>query len=266
MPPPGKIDTMDLLTTSDGVSIAYHTFWAPSPLPGLPTVVLQHGFAADTEANWLRPGVIDALLAAGRNVIAVDARGHGYSDKPHDPAYYGEARMAQDLSELFTALGLPEVDLVGYSMGGIIGLLTATGDARVRRLVVGGIGAGVVEIGGVDTRSIDRTALAAALRADDVATIADPASRAFRLFADSTGADRLALAAHTDSVHTRGVAFERITARTLVLVGDADPLATRPHVLADAIPGAVFCVIPGDHLGAVAAREFAPTIVQFVTE
>lgn len=257
---------MDLLTTSDGVSIAYHTFWPAQPAPDLPPVVLQHGFAADTVMNWLRPGVVDALLAAGRQVISVDARGHGESDKPHDPASYGEARMAQDLVELWDSLALAQVDLAGYSMGGIVALHVAAADPRIRRMVVGGIGAGAVAIDGDDTRHVDRTALAAALRADDAATIADPATRAFRVFADSTGADRLALAAHAESGRRTAVALERITATTLVLAGDADPLARHPDVLAGAIPGAVFCLIPGDHLGAVGSAQFAPTIVQFLAE
>jgi pimeloyl-ACP methyl ester carboxylesterase len=266
MPWCGKNDLMDLLTTSDGVSIAYHTFWPTNLMPGLPPVVLQHGFAADSVANWLRPGVVDALLAAGRHVIAVDARGHGQSDTPHDPAFYGESRMADDLSELFTALELPEVDLVGYSMGAIVSLVLASQDHRVRRLIAGGVGAGVAEMGGVDSRHLELSALAAALRADDIASITDPVARSFRQFAESTGADRFALAAQAESVHQRSIPLERITARSLVLVGDADPLAVRPHVLANAIPGALFCVIPGDHLGAVGAAEFAPTIVQFLGE
>ena len=266
MPWCGKNDVMDLLTTSDGVSIAYHTFWPATPLPGVPPVVLQHGFAADSEANWLRPGVVDALLAAGRHVVAVDARGHGQSDTPHDPAFYGESRMADDLSELFTALGFTEVDLVGYSMGAIVSLVLASRDHRVRRLIAGGIGAGVVERGGVDSRHIELAALAAALRADDIASITNPVARSFRQFAEFTGADRFALAAQAESVHQDAIPLERITARSLVLVGDADPLAVRPHVLANSIPGALFCVIPGDHLGAVGAAEFAPTIVQFLGE
>ncbi len=160
--------------TGDGVAVAYHSFPADRPAPGLPTVVLQHGFAADTVANWVRPGVVAALHAAGRDVIGVDARGHGASDKPHDPACYGEGRMARDLVELFDSLGLESLDLVGYSMGAIISLITATTERRIRRLVVGGIGAGVAEMGGVDRRRLDTTALAAALRADDPATIENP--------------------------------------------------------------------------------------------
>ena len=48
------------------------------------------------------------------------------------------------------------------------------------------------------------------------------------------------------------------------MAGDADPLAVRPQVLADAIPGARVAVVPGDHLGAVRTPVFAGALVGFL--
>jgi pimeloyl-ACP methyl ester carboxylesterase len=254
---------MERFTTGDGIAIAYHQF-PSSADDGRPLVVLQHGFAADSSLNWVRPGVVAALNAAGRSVIAVDARGHGHSDKPHDPSFYGEGRMSQDLTELIDSLGVRSFDLVGYSMGAIVAAITATRDPRVRRLVLGGIGASVAELGGVDSRRVASPALAAALRADDASAVTDPVTASFRRFADTTGADRRALAAQVERVHRTAIALGSIEAPTLVLVGDRDLLATRPEVLVAAIPGARLEVIPGDHLGAVGAPGFAPAIVRFL--
>ena len=120
--------------TSDGVGIVWHEWGAE--LAG-PPVVLHHGFGASAKLNWLGAGVIAALTAAGRRVIALDARGHGESDKPHDPAFYGEDRMARDVSELIDHLGFPEFDLVGYSMGAIVSLIAGSREPRIRRLVIG---------------------------------------------------------------------------------------------------------------------------------
>jgi pimeloyl-ACP methyl ester carboxylesterase len=245
----------------DGIEVAVHRWGVPGERP---PVVLQHGFAADSIRNWQASGVVDALLADGREVVAVDARGHGASDKPHDPARYGERAMAADLAEVADVLGMERFDLAGYSMGAIVSLLLAGTDRRVRRLVVGGIGAGVVERGGVDTRAIGNAALVAALEADDPTSITNPMTAAFRAFADLTGADRLALAAHARVVHAEPLPLRDIAAPTLVVAGDADVLAVRPQVLADAIPGARLVTVPGDHLGAVASPVFAGALVGFL--
>ena len=247
--------------SSDGLRIAYDDEGTDTSRP---PVVLHHGFAASGFLNWVAPGVVRALVASGRRVVNIDARGHGRSDKPHEPSFYGETRMAGDISTLIDTLGVDEIDLVGYSMGAIVALIVASQEPRVRRLVVGGIGAGVVERGGVDTRALDPRLLAEAMRADDPATIADPAAKQFRVFAESTGADRLALAAQVAAVHRQPIALEQISAPTLVLAGRDDQLAVRPQVLASAIRRAQLLVIDGDHLGAVAVPAFAPAIVDFV--
>ena len=252
---------MPAFTAADGVEIAYRCWGAPTAAP---PVVLHHGFAADAQLNWVGPGVVAALDAAGRYVVAPDARGHGASGKPHDPAAYGEGAMARDLGTLLDVVGAERVDLVGYSMGAIVALLAATTDARVRRLVVGGVGAGVVELGGLDSRVVAPGAMADALEADDPDTVTDPAAAGFRRFADAVGADRRALAAQARSVHARPVALDRITAPTLVVAGDRDPLAARPEVLAGAIPGARLEVVGGDHFGAVVDPRFAGLIVDFL--
>ena len=248
-------------TATDGLQIAYDDTGTDTSRP---PVVLHHGFAANSFLNWTVPGVVEALTSAGRRVVALDPRGHGRSDHPHDPSFYGESRMATDVSTLIDVLGVDEIDLVGYSMGAIVSLLVArprppspaAGRRWCRRRVV--------ERGGVDTRVIAPTALQRGLRADDPTTIADRSVAAFRMFADSTGADRLALAAQADRVHNEPIPFELITAPTLVLVGRNDDLAARPKVLADAIAGAALVVIDGDHLGAVGVPAFAPAIVEFV--
>ncbi len=250
---------MERFTTSDGIAIAYRTWGDDADGP---PVLLHHGFIANAQANWVMTGVVDALVAAGRRVVAHDARGHGRSDTPHDPALYGEARMARDLVELADHLGLGPFDLVGYSMGGVTATIAAaTEGARVRRLVIGGIGSAVVECGGVDTRVMDRDALADVLEADEPPEVTDPTIAAFRGFVEAIGGDRLALAAQARSVHREPIALDRITAATLLLVGADDHLASRPEVLAAAIPDCRVHVVPGDHMGALMDPEFTPALV-----
>jgi pimeloyl-ACP methyl ester carboxylesterase len=259
--PPDATGSTKSFKSWDGIKILFREWGGDTQSP---PIVLHHGFAADAEANWVRTGVLGALIASGHRVIAPDARGHGRSEKPHDPDRYGEDRMARDLAVLLDVLGAPQVDLVGYSMGAVVCLLLASEDARVRRLVVGGVGSGVVECGGVDRRAISKQAIIAALSAPDPATLRDPGPAAFRKLADALGADRQALAAQAQAVYQGGVALGRIGVPTLVLAGAADPLAVRPETLAQAIPQARLQIVSGDHMGAVVDPEFTESIVAFL--
>lgn len=252
---------MPTFRSDDGLEISYRC-WGPDD--GTPPVVLQHGFSASAELDWVSTGTVQALTAAGRRVVALDARGHGRSAKPHDPTRYGEGRMAQDVVTLIDVLGAPAVDLVGYSMGAVIALITAARDARVRRLVVGGIGAGAVELGGVDRNVLDPAALRHALLTDEPSALTDPGSAAFRSLADETGADRLALAAVTEAIHRDQLPLGEVRVPTLVLAGRDDPLAARPHVLAGAVAGATLQLVDGGHGEALREPAFIAAIVDFL--
>ena len=102
---------------SNGVRIHYTVEGAGDP------VILVHGFAANADLNWRLPGVTKALAKEFR-VIALDNRGHGLSDKPHDPKQYG-AEMIEDVVRLMDHLGIEKAHVVGYSMGGFITLRLA---------------------------------------------------------------------------------------------------------------------------------------------
>jgi pimeloyl-ACP methyl ester carboxylesterase len=252
---------MSSFITWDGIAIAYQEWGEQASLP---PVVLHHGFVADANANWVLPGVVGALLTAGRQVVAPDARGHGRSEKPHDPRFYGEQRMARDLGVLLEVIGARQIDLVGYSMGAVVALIFASDDERVRRLVVGGVGAGIIECGGVDRRAISNESVIEALSAADPAALGETGASAFRALADALGADRRAMVAQARSVFRGQIALDRISAATLVLAGEDDPLAVRPALLAGAIPDARLQIVSGDHVGAVADARFTRSIVDFL--
>lgn len=256
---------MPRFTTSDGVAIAYDF---DDSAPGdAPPIVLLHGFAVDSQIAWNSTGIADGLADADRKTLTVDARGHGASDKPHDPGQYGEGRMAEDVRELIDAIGLATYDLVGYSMGAVTALLLAARDHRVRRLVVGGVGAGIMEVGGLDQREMPPGILAPAFLADDPATIDHPLGQAWRAFATTIGADLKALGAQTQAMHTGGVALSAINAPTLVLVGDRDNLAVRPQELSRQLRDArVRLLEKADHLGATAHPGFLEAVVEFLAD
>ncbi|MCZ4122794.1 alpha/beta fold hydrolase [Streptomyces sp. H39-S7] len=247
--------------TSDDLTLRYYSW---GEVGELPPVLLLHGFAVHARSNWEDPGVVAALLGHGRHVVALDARGHGASDRPHDPARYGEVRMARDVTELIDVLGVGEVHLAGYSMGAVVALLATAADRRVTRLVTGGVGAGVVEVGGLDRRAIPTELVTAALNAEDPADA--PAQAAgFRLLADAVGADRQALVAQLTAAFRGPMPLADIRVPFLVLAGSEDPLAVRPEVLADAVAGAELSVLPGDHLTVVRDPRFAAAVAAFLS-
>jgi pimeloyl-ACP methyl ester carboxylesterase len=246
--------------TADGFQIAYHELGGP---PGGFPVILQHGYTANTQSEWVGCGIAEAIAGLGRRVIGIDALGHGASSRPHEPEHYGEARMARDVSALASHLGLGQFDLVGYSMGAVIALLCATDEPRLRRLAVGGVGEAVVLLGGVDTRALDNNLLADVMLADDPSGFPEGV-QGFRRNAEARGNDRLALAAQARVVHARPIALGTIAVPTLVLAGQSDPLAIRPEVLAAAIPGARLQMVPGDHSTGRTSPEFTRALVAFL--
>ncbi|MDX2264778.1 MAG: alpha/beta hydrolase [Hyphomicrobiales bacterium] len=100
-----------------------------------PPIVLLHGFANCRE-SWRAFGLVERLVEAGRQVVLIDARGHGKSEKPYDMESYADAKRAGDVIAVLDALDIKAVDLCGYSMGGWIALAVASFYAhRVRSLI-----------------------------------------------------------------------------------------------------------------------------------
>ncbi len=102
-------------------------------------VLLIHGFASDIQSSWSTTGVIKEL-SGNFQVIAIDNRGHGKSDKPHDPNSYGK-QMMEDSIRLLDHLKIRKAHVVGYSMGArIVCALLGFHAERLRTAVIGGLG------------------------------------------------------------------------------------------------------------------------------
>jgi pimeloyl-ACP methyl ester carboxylesterase len=109
---PVGVVAQDNYFNANGVRIHYIDRGAGEP------VVLVDGYTNDAERNWIDTGVVGALSRDHR-VIALDLRGHGRSDKPHDPSAYG-TELALDIVRLLDHLHIARAHIVGYSLGGII--------------------------------------------------------------------------------------------------------------------------------------------------
>jgi pimeloyl-ACP methyl ester carboxylesterase len=66
------------------------------------------------------------------------------------------------------------------------------------------------------------------------------------------------------SVYRGRIALDRISAPTLILAGEDDPMAARPEVLAEAIPNAVLQTLNGNHIEALGDPRFTHSIIDFL--
>jgi pimeloyl-ACP methyl ester carboxylesterase len=250
---------MATFTSFDGTKLYYEEEGAGAP------VVLLHGLSVDTDGNWKAPGIWAALVDAGHRVIGFDARGHGRSDKPHDPSAYQDDAMVRDVAAVLDELSLDETDLVGYSMGASTALQFAGRDERLRRLVLGGIGGDPKVWGTPDgERALMGKRWLAGLEAQDPEAIEDPVARRARKVFEARGNDLEAIVAllRSNRRHLSSeMASAAVTMPVLVVCGRSD---ASPAELAAALPNAEALVLEGDHETVVRNPELAQAIVRFL--
>jgi pimeloyl-ACP methyl ester carboxylesterase len=224
-------------------------------------VILVHGFASRAEHNWGLTGWYKTLTPQYR-VIALDCRGHGQSDKPHDVKAYSDTVMEDDVIRLMDHLGIERALLMGYSMGGRISMgLLARHPERFRTVVLGGIGAGM----GV-TDPAARKPIVAALLADDKSQVTEQRGRLFREFAEANHNDLKALAAcmAADRSPIAPSQFTNNKVPVLVVVGTKDDLVGKPEDLAIMIPHAQLLKLEGrDHLNAPGDKRYHQAVIKF---
>jgi pimeloyl-ACP methyl ester carboxylesterase len=242
---------------SDGVEIVYLDEGQGDP------VLLIHGFASNVATNWVDPGWVRTLTAAGRRVIAYDNRGHGQSEKLYDPAPYGAPAMAEDGRRLLDRLGVECADVMGYSMGARIAVFLALAHPkRVRSLVLGGVGINLVH------GLVGAGPLARAFEAPSIDDVTNDTARSFRAFAEQTKSDLKALAACLRGPREKITPdmLATVTTPTLIATGSKDVIAGPGAELAALIPGAQFLAIEGrDHMKAVGDRRFKQGALDFLT-
>lgn len=108
--------TTSRATAKDGTVIAYTVHGKDN---GLPRLALVHSLAM-TGAFWNR---VVERLAGKAEILTIDCRGHGASDKPSTP--YSVELFADDLADAMDHLGWASATIAGASMGGSIALAFA---------------------------------------------------------------------------------------------------------------------------------------------
>jgi len=252
-----------------GVRLRYHEEGSGPP------VVLLHCFAGDTRSQYVDTGFF-AGLARDHRVLGLDLRGHGGSDKPHDPRAYG-AELARDVPRLLDHAGLERAHVVGYSMGAhVVAQLLTLAPARVISAVLGG----AAGRRGWTAADDARVALEAgelehgSMRAQILrlwphgAPPPDEDALAARAARSLSGKDPLALAAVRRANRAQVITDAQIAAvrvPTLGIVGSRDPYVAQFRALAAVMTTLEVTLIEGaTHANAAARPEFLAAVRAFI--
>lgn len=239
--------------TSDGIRLHYLRLGNH----GSP-VVLFHGFAGDAYGNWVSTRVAEELARRHR-VFALDQRGHGASDKPHDPVVYGIVRLSMDGVEFLDAVGIRRAHLVGYSMGGSVvqGVVLLAPDRAI-----------TATFGGSGSPEVDPKLARAAADLDPKG--ADPAERgALAAFLAQSGRDEAALNALQQAplppAGTPNFEPSAVRLPMLAVVGEFDMPYSKTERMRREAPDFRRVILTGrGHITAPSDPAFGAAIVSFI--
>lgn len=224
--------------TNDKVRIHYEVIGDGPPL------FLHHGFTQSMR-RWHFHGYVEALKADNQ-LILIDARGHGKSDKPHDTEMYAFPAMANDALAVLNELGIQQTRYWGFSMGGRVGFeLASLVPDRISSFILGGMHPYARESTTGDDDGSDPEAFA---KNFFTRLGVDPDSLPPAIREDVMSNDFRALAAVQRDRHDVSDGLANITGLALIYAGDKDVMYDQAKQAAAAIPQAKFVTLPGlDH-------------------
>ena len=241
-------------TAADGTQLGWREMGAGRPL------MLIHGFISDGLTNWVRYGTAAGLVAAGFRLIMPDLRGHGLSDRPHDPAAYPRDVLADDQMALIAHLGLTDFDLGGYSLGARTTARMLAKGVRPGRAILSGMG-----LAGVSSTAHRTAHFRHILRNIGSHPKGSDAWMA-EAFLKTTGGDPVALDLVLDTfVDTPVDVLAGFDLPIGIICGTEDQDNGSAEALADILPRATYLPIPGNHMAAVTRPEFGAAFLHFLT-
>lgn len=240
-----------MLTSGGRGNVGYREIDGP---PGAGTVVLLHGWGVTADLNF---GAIYADLATRWRVAAPDQRGHGRLRRCGGQAFTLEA-CAEDAASLIAELSPGPALVLGYSMGGPVGMLLAR---RHPELVAGLVlvataanfahlpgersALGVLGVAGGVARRLPEALRTAGHRLPDVTCILQAGGALGRFHAEGW------------------LGHLSVPSAVVITAGDHVVPPADQHRLAAAIPGALSLVVTGDHdLCLRHPRRFATTAIR----
>jgi pimeloyl-ACP methyl ester carboxylesterase len=246
------------IVSPDGTTIMTYDFGDPEG----PVILAVHGFASSALVNWHSTGWTRDLTRAGFRVVAIDQRGHGHSDKPHDPLAYSMDLLVGDVLSVTNTLMLDEISYVGYSLGARVGWQSTLDlPNRITTAVLGGIPDGL---------PLTRFRIDLARDFIDNGTpIDDRLTNAYLTMASGiAGNDLTALVALVEGMADGPQPDVDNPPRQPILfaTGSEDKILPASRALAEATPRGTFYEIPGrNHFNAPTSRHYRDAAVAFLT-
>ncbi|RAW00059.1 alpha/beta fold hydrolase [Pseudochryseolinea flava] len=243
-------DSSKYFKSFDGTQIHYQVKGDGFP------ILLVHGFVVNGE-SWKRTMLYKDLLASGYQVIVVDLRGNGKSDRPHHESAYLKDAEANDLMQLISFLKIKRYAVVGYSRGAIITSRLLVLDQRVTKAVLGGMGSAFT-----DPEWPRRLMFYRALSGEPV-----PELEGFIKYVKESGLDQRSLALmQYGQPSTSDAELSKNVKPVLVICGDKDEDNGSSEALFKMIPHAQYKRPPGDHNNTVRTAEFSNEVLTFLNE
>lgn len=223
------------------------------------TVLMLHGFLANSRFNFIEPGITQALVDAGFRTVMLDHRGHGRSDAPEDVSFYPPDVLALDAEALLRELNIADYDIVGYSLGARTAMRMLVRGAKPRRAVIGGMGdSGVIGLAARVAFFED------AIVKGEAGAFPQAAKVVRALMERSNAKPEAMLPVLRSQAPTPKEALQAIDTPILVVSGEEDNDNGSAEALAALMPNATAKRTPGNHLSAINAPEFTRAIVDFL--
>ncbi len=94
-------------------------YFSDNDFLGRPTIIFLHGLSSN-HTTWIN--IMATLKEHKYNSLALDLRGHGYSDKRKKKSIYKWSTFSEDLEQIIEEEKLVNFILVGYSFGGEVAI------------------------------------------------------------------------------------------------------------------------------------------------
>jgi pimeloyl-ACP methyl ester carboxylesterase len=254
---------------NEGVQIHYEVEGNGPPL------VLLHGLNLAGSESFRANGYVEPLKEKYQ-LILIDVRGHGASDKPHKPEAYRAKTLAADIVAVLDQLKVRKAHFLGYSLGGLIGFALAKyAPERFHSMIIGGAhpykpnAEEKAELESIIQRYKKGKDAVIAEAEKRLGKKMNPTYKAQAMAADTEALVALAralLLSSEDQTSSFEEVLPTMSMPCLIYVGEKDTSYSGARKCAESMPNATFVSLPNlDHGGAWAQSSIIlPYIIKFL--